>query len=176
MALSYNSTSFLIVSLLLICFILTSVKADLIDDVCSKTQHKDICLSALKGDPRSKGANLKGLMMISMDLSQKNAQSVRDLVEKLLDEATDPELKSRYSFCCTSYNDAIDNLKKLPDLFMSKDYNGINTHASAALSDPSKCDDKFSGPPAEVPQLKDANDKLRGLMESILVISKLLNG
>ncbi|XP_049407828.1 pectinesterase inhibitor-like, partial [Solanum stenotomum] len=159
MAHSYISILFLIVSLT---FMLTSVRADLINDVCSKTQKPTICLSALKGDSRSKGANLEGLATISIDISLKNMQSTHDLVNTLLNQATNPKLKTRYSSCLENYNDGIDDLRGLPALLKSKDYVGLNIHASAALDDPSTCDDNFSDPPPESPQLKAASDKLQG--------------
>ncbi|XP_015069537.1 pectinesterase inhibitor-like [Solanum pennellii] len=171
MALSYM---FLLVSLLSISFTLTNVRADLISDVCSKALKPAICLSALRGDSRSKGANLEGLAAISIDLSLKNMQSAHDLVNTLLKQATDPKLKTRYSSCLENYNDGIDELRGLPALLKSGDYSGLNIHASAALDDPSTCDDNFSGPPVEAPQLKAASDKVQGLISIILVISNQL--
>ncbi|KAJ8548018.1 hypothetical protein K7X08_021254 [Anisodus acutangulus] len=162
MALSYNFVLFLIVSLLSISSTLTSVRADLVDDVCSKTQKPAICLSVLRADPRSKGANLEGLATISIDISLKNAKSTRDLVNTLLKQATDPKLKTRYDSCLENYNDAVDDLGELPSFLKSKDYDGLNIHASAVSDDPSTCDDNFSGPPAESPQLKAASDKFQG--------------
>lgn len=177
MAVSYNPAIFLIVSLLSISFTLTIAKADLIGDVCSKAQKPALCLSALNADPRSKGANLEGLATISIDISQKNAQTVRDLVNTLLKQATDPKLKTRYDSCLENYNDAVDDLGELPGFLKSKDYLGLNVHASAAFDGPTTCDDNFSEtPPAEAPQLKDASDKLQGLIDIILVISNLLKG
>lgn len=174
MALSYVSVLFLIVSLPPIS--LTSVRADLVNDVCSKTQKPAICLSALNGDSRSKGANLEGLATISIDISLTNIQSTHDLVNTLLNQATDPILKRRYGSCLENYNEGVDDLRELPALLKSKDYGGLNTHASAALDEPSSCDDNFSDPPTEAPQLKDASEKLQGLIDIILVISNLLNG
>ncbi|PHU23697.1 Pectinesterase inhibitor [Capsicum chinense] len=174
MVLSHIATSFLIVSLLSIFFTLTNVRADLINDVCSKTKKPATCLSALNGDLRSKSATLEGLATISIDISLKNTQSGRDLVNSLLKQATDPKLKTRYNSCLENYNDTIDDLKELPPFLKSKDYIGLNVHASAALDGPITCDDNFSSPPAEALQLKAASDKLVELIDIILVISNLL--
>ncbi|KAM3319177.1 pectinesterase inhibitor-like [Capsicum chacoense] len=175
MALSHISTSFLIVSRLSIFFTLTNVRADLINDVCSKTKKPATCLSALNGDPRSKSATLEGLATISIDISLKNTQSGRDLANSLLKQATDPKLKTRYNSCLEKiYNDTIDDLKELPPFLKSKDCIGLNVHASAALDGPITCDDNFSSPPAEALQLKAASDKLVELIDIILVISNLL--
>ncbi|WMV21356.1 hypothetical protein MTR67_014741 [Solanum verrucosum] len=54
--------------------------------------------------------------------------------------------------------------------------NNLNIHASAASDNPSTCDESFSGPPAESPQLKDASDKVQGLIGIILGISNQLKG
>ncbi|KAK6795089.1 hypothetical protein RDI58_008542 [Solanum bulbocastanum] len=176
MALSYNFVTFLIVFLLSISVTLTSVKSDLIDDICSKTLKKAVCLSALRADPRSKGANLEGLATISIDLSQKKAKSTHDLVSTLLKQATDPNLKTRYSSCLENYNDTINDLGELSGFLKSKDYESLNIHASAASDGPSTCDDNFSGPPTESPQLKNASDNLQGLISIILVVSNQLKG
>ncbi|KAM3319637.1 hypothetical protein P3S67_006837 [Capsicum chacoense] len=85
-----------------------------------------------------------------------------------------PTLETRYSSCLENYNDAVDELGGLPGLLKSKDYSGLNIHASAASDGPSTCDDNFTSPPAEAPQLKAASDKLQGLISVILVISNLL--
>ncbi|PHU23695.1 hypothetical protein BC332_08802 [Capsicum chinense] len=168
MALSYSSVSFLIVSLLSIFFTLTSVKADLIDSVCSKSSDKVVCFSALRDDPRSKGANPEGLAAIAIELSQKKATSVYNLVSALLKQITDPKLKMRYSSCLESFNDAINNLGKLPGYLKSKDYYNLSTHASAAIGAPTTCDNNFLEAPAEVVQLRDASHNLRGLIDVIL--------
>uniref|UniRef100_M1D8M6 Pectinesterase inhibitor n=1 Tax=Solanum tuberosum TaxID=4113 RepID=M1D8M6_SOLTU len=153
---------------------LINVRANLINDVCSKTRNPVICLSALQGDPRSQGANLEGLATISIDLSQKSTRSTYDLVKTLLTQTTDPNLKTRYTSCLENYNDALNNLGELSSFLNSKDYDSLNIHAS---DDPSTCDDdSFSGPPAESPQLKDASDKVQGLIGIILVISNQLKG
>ncbi|CAN4085969.1 unnamed protein product [Withania somnifera] len=170
MTLSYIS------ALLLVASLLSISRADLINDVCSKTQKPTICLSTLNGDPRSKGANLEGLATISIDISLKNMQFARNLVNSLLKQATDPNLKTRYNSCLENYNDSIDDLKELPALLNSKDYLGLNVHASAALDGPSTCDDNFTTLPAEAPQLKAASDKIQNLIDIILVISNLLRG
>ncbi|PHT53812.1 hypothetical protein CQW23_08274 [Capsicum baccatum] len=170
MAVSYSSVSFLIVSLLSIFFTLTSVKADLIDSVCSKSSDKVVCFSALRDDPRSKGANPEGLAAIAIELSQKKATSVYNLVSALLKQTTDPKLKMRYSSCLESFNDAINNLGKLPGYLKSKDYYNLSTHASAAIRAPTTCDNNFLEAPAEVLQLRDASHNLRGLIDVILLL------
>ncbi|KAH0690311.1 hypothetical protein KY290_018551 [Solanum tuberosum] len=126
-------------------------------------------LTNKKADPRSKGAILEGLAIISIDLSQKNAKSTRDLVSTLLKQATDPNLKTRYSSCLENYNGTINDLGELPGFLKSKDYESLNIHASAASDGPSTCDDNFSGPPTESPQLKNASGNLQGLIRIILV-------
>ncbi|MCD7464779.1 hypothetical protein HAX54_053408 [Datura stramonium] len=135
----------------------------------SSRKHK-----LIKEDPRSKGANPEGLMNISIDLSQKNATFVYNVVSTLLKQATDPKLKLRYTLCLENFKDAINNLEKLPGLLKSKDYYSLSAHASAAIGDPSTCDNRFLEPPAETPQLKDASDKLRGLIDVILVLVNFL--
>ncbi|XP_004236545.1 pectinesterase inhibitor-like [Solanum lycopersicum] len=167
MAHSYNFAIFMILS---ISFTLTSVKGDLIDEICSKTDVKKVCYYALREDPRSKGAKPEGLMAIVIDLSQKNATFACNLVSTLLKGTTDPKLKSRYTLCLGNYNKASDIVAKMPDLLKSKDYYGLSANASAAIREPSTCDNNFIEPPVEVPKLREASDNLRGLIDVILVL------
>ncbi|XP_049393530.1 pectinesterase inhibitor-like [Solanum stenotomum] len=170
MAHSYNFAIFMIVSLLPISFTLTIVKADLIDEICSKTVIKDVCYYALREDPRSKGANPEDLMAIVIDLTQKNATFTCNLVSTLLKETTDPKLKTRYTLCLGNFNKASNILVKFPNLLRSKDYYGLSANASAAIREPSNCDNNFLEPPVEVPELREASDNLRGLIDVILVL------
>lgn len=64
-----------------------------------------------RDNPRSKGASLEDLMMISIDLSQKKATFAYNLVSTLLKEATNSKLKTRYALCLENYKDAINNLE-----------------------------------------------------------------
>ncbi|CAH9080381.1 unnamed protein product [Cuscuta europaea] len=159
----------------LVALITRNVNADLIDTVCAKTQHPPICQKALRSDPRSKNADLKGLGFISIDITTDKAKSGKTLVQSLMGKSTDPKEKSALSSCLENYGDSIDTLGECPDLLKSGDYNGVNVKASSALDDIGTCDDGFEdlGKP-EPAQLKDASFNAQAVCEIILVISNLL--
>ncbi|CAH9114949.1 unnamed protein product [Cuscuta epithymum] len=159
----------------MVALITRNVNADLIDTVCAKTQHSSICQKALRSDPRSKNADLKGLGFISIDVTTSKAKSGKTLVQSLLDKSTDPKEKSALSSCLENYGDSIDMLGECSDALKNGDYTGMNVKASAALDDIGTCDDGFKdlGKP-EPAQLKDASFNAQSDCEIILVISNLL--
>ncbi|CAH9114945.1 unnamed protein product [Cuscuta epithymum] len=154
---------------------ITNVNGDLIDTVCAKTQRPPFCQQTLRADPRSKTADLKGLGFISIDITTKQANSGKTLVQSLLNGAVDQKVKSALSSCLENYGDSIDTLGECSDALKSGDYGGLNIKASSALDSFGTCDDGFSDfSKPEPPQLKDASSNLQGICDIILVISNLL--
>ncbi|KAK2980659.1 hypothetical protein RJ640_011467 [Escallonia rubra] len=178
-----SSTRVILVSLLL-AFSLTSltfarpnVRAqddDLIGEVCSKTRNPSFCVQALKSDPPSGGADLRGLGQISIDLAQASATATSSLIDSLIKQTNDPKLRERYKSCSENYSDSIGDLGEAKGFLNSGDYGSVNIRASAALDGADTCDGGFAGPPAEPAELKQANQKLEDLCSIILVISNRL--
>ncbi|XP_058211882.1 pectinesterase inhibitor-like [Rhododendron vialii] len=149
--------------------------SDLISEVCSKTQNPSLCLQALRSDRRSARADLKGLALISIDIAESNAkQTANQLIPALSKRATSPELRGRYDTCAKNYKDTIDNLNKARTALNARDIRTFFAMASAALDGLDNCEDSFEGPPAEPKQLRDANNKLKGLCSIILAIGARL--
>ncbi|KAH7842499.1 hypothetical protein Vadar_006004 [Vaccinium darrowii] len=173
-AYSFNGFSSLVFLLPLFLSISLST-SDLISEICSKTQNPSLCLQALRSDPRSARADLKGLALISIEIAKTNAiQTKSNLIAKLSKEATSPALKERYDQCAETYGDTIDNLKVARTALNSRDIDTFTVRASAAFDGPDTCDDGFEGPPAEPAQLRGANKELEGLCSIVLAIGARL--
>ncbi|RAL38604.1 hypothetical protein DM860_002582 [Cuscuta australis] len=175
MAFYHNLATILFGILLLPLIFFTNVHGDVIDDVCAKALRPPLCQKVLRGDPRSKNADLKTLGSIAIDITTKQAKSGQSLVQSLLKKATDPKQKSALSTCVENYGDSIDNLRECPGLLRSGDYGGVNIKASAAFDDFETCNDGFSDLSIpEPPKLKDSSSMSQGVCDIILVISNLL--
>lgn len=157
-------------------FASTNVTADLVGDICAKAPHPPKCMEALRSDPRSKTASLPGLAAIAIDASTKHAKATHSLVQSLLNTATIPQLRSRYSSCLENYEDSIDALDRCSEFLKAKDYASLDSYAAGALDFPGTCDDDFDEPPAEPSQLKAASAKLQDFCDVILLVSSRLSG
>ncbi|RAL38603.1 hypothetical protein DM860_002581 [Cuscuta australis] len=155
--------------------LLTNVNSDLVDDVCAKTQHPSICLQALRSDPRTTGADLETLGLISIDISTNETKTAKAIVNALLAGARDdPRLENRYESCLENYQDSIESLEICPDMLRMRDYASLNIRASAAMDRPDTCDDNFEDPPAEPAELRDESVKVQTLCSIVCVISNVL--
>jgi pectinesterase inhibitor-like protein len=172
-SLSKSFTLFFLSLALLCCFTF----ADLIDDVCRGTRNPSLCSKSLRSDPRSRGADLKLLGQISIDLATKSAKSGVTLVTNLKNAAKDPKLKGIYDTCLETYDDSVDSLFESSVDLKNGDFLGMNLQASAAETDIDTCDESFTeAHVAEPAQLKAASQNIQDLCGIILVISNRLRG
>ncbi|KAI5660673.1 hypothetical protein M9H77_19996 [Catharanthus roseus] len=158
---------------LLFCF----TYADLIGDVCSRTRNPTRCSSALRSDPRSRGASLRVLAQISIDIASRSVNSGVSLVTSLKNGAKDPKLKGAYSSCLENYQDSVDSLSKANLDLKKGDFLGVNLQASAADTDIDTCDDNFKDLKLPEPaNLQAASQNAQDLCGIVLVISNILLG
>ncbi|XP_047339877.1 pectinesterase inhibitor-like [Impatiens glandulifera] len=157
----------------------THIKANpLVSEICAQTQNPSQCNQVLGSAPGASTSDLKGLGYISINIALTNAIQTSPYIASLVKHATDKMLKSRYQICVESYTSSIDALKESKKFLDNGDIPSLQTFASTAFDGPSDCDDNFEeGPPAAPPtQLNDANNKLKSLVSTLLVIGKLLEG
>ncbi|XP_059630331.1 pectinesterase inhibitor-like [Cornus florida] len=179
MAISLSYSSSLLLSILLLSFLLLNHESDaaaneLLNSICSTTSKPALCVKALKSDPRTAKADIKGLGGITIDLAQSNAKSTKNMIGSLIKQTSDHKLKGTYQTCHENYVDAISDLDRCKKHLESGDYASLNIHGSAALDGPDTCNDNFEGPLAESSKLKQANEHLEGLCSTILAISSRL--
>lgn len=178
----FTTTPFLFASLLLalpfMTIIPTFASENLISLICSKSINPPLCLKALKSDPRSAQANLRGLGQISIDLAQASAKETSRMIELLAKNTTNRRLKGQYETCTENYDDAISNLDDAKNFLKSDDFESLNVYASAVVTDADTCEDSFVESPGTVEpqQLKQANKNLEDFANIILVIANRLAG
>lgn len=91
-----NSIAWLVLLFLPLIFARSEIgekEADLIETTCKQSKYYDLCVSSLKADPRSTGADMIGLARIMLELTLARANIVLAKVNKLLNETTEPVMK-----------------------------------------------------------------------------------
>ncbi|KAM7463183.1 hypothetical protein LguiA_031304 [Lonicera macranthoides] len=149
---------------------------DLISDICSHTNKPAQCEAALRSDPGSAKADLKGLGHISIRVSKKSAQATLQLITALSKGGKDPSIKGTLAACSEYYDDSIGNLDDTESALNAGDYLSMSAHASAALDGPADCNDEFEKPTAEPPELKKASEDVEIRISALLVITNRLVG
>ncbi|KAL5996248.1 hypothetical protein ACLOJK_026322 [Asimina triloba] len=96
----------------------------LIIKYCDNTTIPDYCIAVLESDKRSFSANLRGLVNISIRLSQANATDTYKFInETLLPNATDPPMSRQcLEGCIEVYGEGIDGLSKALNGLEKGDY------------------------------------------------------
>ena len=104
-----------------------------------------LCVSSLQSVPKSHRSNLRGLGVISVELSITNAKQVRSKVKNLLKaNPEDQFVKSSLETCLGLYTDAISGLMDSVKAIKSGHYDDANTWISSAVDAPGTCDDSFA--------------------------------
>lgn len=146
---------------------------DVVSTICSRTRNPPFCTNVLKSAGTTE---LKGLATFTLNLARTRAGESRVLAQSLASKAADPKLKERYASCAENYDDAVGDIDDAGKNLASGDYNGVNVHASGAMTEADDCQDNFAQPPTD-PSALSANAKaLEDICSIILVIANLLLG
>ncbi|KAE8733141.1 Poly(A) polymerase, putative isoform 1 [Hibiscus syriacus] len=78
--------------------------ADLIQATCQRTPFYNLCVSTLRSDPRSSGADVAGLARIGAHKLKAKATATLRQITGLLKVTKDPNLKMALSECVDYYN------------------------------------------------------------------------
>ncbi|KAM7463184.1 hypothetical protein LguiA_031305 [Lonicera macranthoides] len=175
---SFN-TAFLLASFLFACLAFArpveqkAAANDLISDVCSMTGNPVACEAALRVDPDSAKADLKGLGHISIGLSKKSATTTLKLINAVLKGGDDDLIDA----CQEFYEESIGFLGAAESALNSGDYMSMNVHANDAIDGPIYCESGFEGAPhPEPPQLNKGDEDLQVLIAAVLEIADRLLG
>ncbi|KAK2982820.1 hypothetical protein RJ640_021310 [Escallonia rubra] len=106
--------------------------------------YHDLCVSSLKSNPKSAGADVKGLARIILELFLDAAKDNRVQVKKLLRGATDPAIQQCLDVCSDEYASAINVW--IPLAFKYLELNSIPdaiTEVSNASGDAETCEESF---------------------------------
>ncbi|XP_041995581.1 pectinesterase inhibitor-like [Salvia splendens] len=162
---SYSTIIFLSLALLSQCH------ADLIGDLCTKSNNPSLCNQALRSDPRSKGADARGLAGIALDNSLSTTQASINVAKSV----SNPGNKEIIDTCVENFGEAVDNLQEAKPLIQKLDRPSISTlqtRGSAALTDVDTCSDEFGA--SEPSELKQATDKAYTFIQLLLIIINTL--
>ncbi|KAH6796143.1 hypothetical protein C2S51_037129 [Perilla frutescens var. frutescens] len=160
---------------LLLCTFFCCCQSDLIADVCSKATNPSLCTQVLKSDPRTSGADLRGLGQI---IIEKSTTATNDTlaVAKSFSGGNNTGVVDVCSETCIH---AIDVLHDCSQLL--KDFDGsessksdLKNKGSAALTNVATCDDAFEESGGEPPQVKEASEKAKDLIDVFLVVANSL--
>lgn len=144
------------------------VSADLVGDICAKSQNPSFCLDFFKSDH---SATLVNLGIKAIDRAGSSAGDTKKLIDSLVKGTTDPSLKGKYQSCSENYGDAVSTLSEARKSL--NDPKTLNIKVSAVMTDVDTCEDGFGKSPVN-PKLKDGNTFLTNVCSVALVISNRL--
>ncbi|PIN11601.1 hypothetical protein CDL12_15786 [Handroanthus impetiginosus] len=147
---------------------LYTCQADLIGDVCSKAANPSLCNNILRSDPRSKGANLRGLGQIIIEKAKATDNNAINVANSVKNAGN----KDIIDTCIETFGDSISNLNESSRLLNGGDIDALKARASAALTDVSTCDDEFGDD--EPPKLAEASRTAQDTISPLLVVANSL--
>ncbi|KAL8490179.1 hypothetical protein ACS0TY_025910 [Phlomoides rotata] len=146
---------------------LCNCQADLISDVCSIAINPSLCTQTLRSDPRSRGANLKGLGQIAIVKAEAATQNAIRVVKSF-----SGKFKAIVDTCVETFNDAIGDLKESSQALKAGNKGDVQTRGSSALTNAGTCDDEFGG--KEPPRVKAASKTAQDIIGILLAIANKL--
>ncbi|KAK2990192.1 hypothetical protein RJ640_014644 [Escallonia rubra] len=182
MALLVPSSSLLISLLLVLLFIDPSVASPianatgyaLVARICEQTYNKYYCTDALKSDPRTKTADPKALLEVSLKLASSNATATTLQIQSLIKDAKDPGLKDHLQVCADVYKGIVDDLTKANTSSKSGQYDDVRRSAIRATHGPESCEVAFKEPPAHKTPLSTYNFYVELLSDIVVNIASII--
>ncbi|XP_057464966.1 pectinesterase inhibitor-like [Actinidia eriantha] len=144
----------------------------LLEEICSATSDANFCLQVLKSNPRTASTDLRGLALISLDLTEASATKTYATINALIKQEPNAQLKSRYVFCSRKYASAIGELGVARRYWQIGDYKGVYNQVSGAVEDVENCGDEFEVPPPVPIQLRQKINDFGKLGVIVLVIAQ----
>ncbi|KAK7290996.1 hypothetical protein RIF29_05825 [Crotalaria pallida] len=150
--------------------------------ICKQTQNPSLCSNILNSKPGgAKGADLITLAQYTIDIVRGNLTNTISLIKTLIAQSgKDPKAKAHYEECLVHFGEeegALGDINQTQELLKKGDYVGVNSAASAVISDVEDCisgedpDDPAYPDKSKLPQYADVVSKVADI---ILVISKYL--
>ncbi|XP_020225539.1 pectinesterase inhibitor 1 [Cajanus cajan] len=148
-----------------------------VNAICKQTKNPSFCFTLLNSHPN---ANLVTLTQYTINIARANVTNTIILIKQLIaHSAKDPKGRSHYTSCLEHFGSegALGDVEYTQELLKKRDYAGVNTAASAILTD---VDDCISGESPSDPRYHDPSKlpqyaAVLGLVvEIILVLSNFL--
>ncbi|XWS52112.1 hypothetical protein CRYUN_Cryun11dG0039100 [Craigia yunnanensis] len=128
-------------------FQVTSSGATIID-VCNKTPNPTQCETCLRGDPKGETADVKGLALISITCSTRDADKLYTDTNNIYTNTKDPELHNLLDSCWWRFLAARDNIDSAGRLLGEKGSDAAKQAINRdAIPDISFCSDLFKKNP-----------------------------
>ncbi|KAE9587896.1 hypothetical protein Lal_00002705 [Lupinus albus] len=145
-------------------------------DVCSKHPNPTNCVNILYNIAGIEaGIELPGSIppYIINNIGHTGAFGTYTLLNTLIHNATDPQLKQRYITCSTDYVVTLDYFNSAKDAYTSADYKGIKSSAANVIKAVQDCDWR---PPYDPSQLPLLNNHMQDVSNIISVLADFLLG
>ncbi|KAK7319399.1 hypothetical protein RJT34_04120 [Clitoria ternatea] len=145
-----------------------------IDDICSKHNIPYNCGIILRSIPGLEaGADINSLSLYIINLVHENAFDTMSLIDDLIRNTTDNQLKQRYSSCTMDYNDVLLCLTQAKTSYSSGDFNTMKSNGATIIKDVQHCDSK---PPIGPSALQKNNQYLEDVAMIIMILADFLAG
>jgi len=146
-----------------------------IEEVCSVTQNKQLCIDSLKAQPLSASADLKSLAFISLNVTKNEANRISEWLYNQLD---DPELgagiQQAYTDCAEQYTDAVAQVEDSMLAFFANAYNDIEVWMNTAIGNAGTCEEAIKTGNA-LQAMGNRNEVFKQqCSNSLTIISKLM--
>ncbi|CAK7340484.1 unnamed protein product [Dovyalis caffra] len=149
---------------------------ELIDKICHGTQDYNLCIKIFKDNVKSPTTDLVGLTHLTIDLALKNAIDTCAYTQRILDEATTPEVRKVLGECVKDYQLVVEGFQQASTAFAGKKYKDMVAKESATPAAISACE---RGMPPAFPVnpyffLIERDKQLKVLISMSVVTGKLL--
>lgn len=135
-------------SLLLLAFFLVAPRArsGLVRDTCEKCAEVDFnyCAGSLESDPRSRGADLRGLGLVSFDLLRGQLASTGEHIRRIMPRKWDPYTRRCLSDCTEMYGDSSSRMEDVIPAYRAGRYADVQAWLSGVLACEDTCESQFS--------------------------------
>jgi len=148
---------------------------DLISATCNHTLYFEMCVSALRSDPRSQTSDLVGLANIALNISIAHGSETLAFLKVLKSNAgNDTQLSGILSECTEEYIEGTENLEEAIHALRIRSFDDMNTLVSTAMTDSDTCEQGFKEMNRSSP-LTDKNESFSKLCSIFLSITTLLS-
>ncbi|KAJ7980420.1 Pectinesterase inhibitor-like protein [Quillaja saponaria] len=153
------------------CRIALPNKANLIDQTCKKTPNYALYVSSLQSDPRSKGADVRGLARIMVDVMNSKATQTLNHINKLLQRSLGHKVKVALSDCARKYIAILKaDVPEAAEGLDKGDFKFAEDGANDAAIEANSCERGFSGKSI----LTQMNIQVHDVAEVLAAIVRLL--
>lgn len=143
-------------------------------DICTKHPNPSNCFYILNAIPGvAEGADLDSLSRYVINFAHTHALVCVTLIDDLIKNTTDQQLKQHYTSCYSDYGNVTLCLELANDSFNSGDYNGIRSNGNTVVKEVQDCN---SRPPYDPSALPSNNKYLEDVSLIITILADFLSG